>query len=441
MNRFLKTVLVLLLVIRSAPTIYAQVYYTILPKHFDVSDGAEWTSQLLTFEEPIKGFRLTVFETNVDNRKYKGYPLVTFAEVEFTDVNGEEITYTATTNSLANNDGNGIAGLYDNDFGNSGHYHSAYSGNVAIDPSDYVYIEFLFDEPQSAFTYRQVRRNNNYDIPTSFTFSPLGVEANPPFNPTNPIEPSVKEEEVEEVYYNIKVYTKNSSIAYVQNSGGKYKQGERVTLNTVSRKSNYKFSHWTMNGEYYSDDYYCYYYVGDTDATFEAHYEFVPSSPVEPQPEVEIANNPLFLTTNIEGACSFNKTSGTCYDVDTWVTLEAYVSDRYEFNGWYNGTTLVSSSTRFNYQMPANEVTLTAKVTKIVFDPENPSEPDGSQTNVQTTPIGDINKDGVVDVFDVVAIINVSLDNEIVDLKLHDINGDGAVDVFDVVKVINISLE
>ena len=57
------------------------------------------------------------------------------------------------------------------------------------------------------------------------------------------------------------------------------------------------------------------------------------------------------------------------------------------------------------------EVTLTAKVSKKVFNPANPSEPDndGSQDDVQTTATGDITGDGVVDILDIVRIVNLSL--------------------------------
>ena len=176
-----------------------------------------------------------------------------------------------------------------------------------------------------------------------------------------------------------------------------------------------------------------------------AHYEFVPGSPSEPDhmefPDVVFS--PLYLVTNNDAACSFNRTSGELVEADMWVELEAYVSSGYEFGGWYNGGVCVSKETHFNYQMPFDEVTLTAVVNKKVFNPANPSEPDndGSQSNVQTAQTGDVNKDGAVDVLDIVAVVNCSLGGKVDNITAYDLNGDGAVDVLDIVIVVNKSLE
>lgn len=52
---------------------------------------------------------------------------------------------------------------------------------------------------------------------------------------------------------------------------------------------------------------------------------------------------------------------------------------------------------------------------------------------------GDVNRDGVVDVDDVNAIINIILDSSVFDIHA-DVNGDGMVDVDDVNEVINLIL-
>ncbi len=438
-NNLYRIVLALLLVLGSLPMLYAQQYETELPRYFEISDGAEWTSELLTFEEPIEGFRLTVFKSNYASNTYNGYPVVGLDEVELTDASGNEVSYSATSNSLANNDGLGLAGLSDKNTGAGGYYCSAYSGNVEVAPNDYVYIEFTFDTPQRAIQYKQVRRQNQRDFPLHFTLSPLGAEANPPFNPNNPSEPDNGYVEPV-VYYKVTQSAQPASAAYV-NSGGEFTSGTKVWIDTSVRDSRYKFSYWTLNGEYYSDKQYFYYNVEDFDADFVAHYEFDPSSPVEPEPLPEIITNPLYLTTNIEGACAFNQASGNEHEADTWVDLNVTVAKGYEFKGWYCGTTLLSSNVQFNYQMPAEATTLTAKVSKIVFNPENPSEPNGSQNNVQTTRVGDTNKDGVVNILDIIAVVNYSLSGDGTNISLYDLNGDGAVNILDIIKTVNISME
>ena len=429
----------------NTPGVYAQKSASPLPRYFEISNAGEWTSPLIEFDGPVDGFRLTVFKTNTANHNYNGYPFVTLAELDVLDADGNEIAYSATTNSLASNDGNGLAGLCDNDLGNNGHYHSAYSGSVSLAPADYVYIDVKFNEAQTAFKYRQVRRNNRRDFPLHFTLSSLGVEANPPFNPTNPGEPDAGgEKEPEKVYYNVTVAATPAGVANVS-GGGTVLQGNSVYVNTSAKNSKYVFKHWTLNGEVYSTNRYVSGIVPTADMHLVAHYEFVPGLPDEPDhmefPDVVLS--PLYIVTNDDAACSFNRVSGELVEADMWVELEAYVSKGYEFKGWYNGAECVSSEQRFNYLMPCNEVTLTAKVSKKVFNPANPSEPDndGSQDNVQTTITGDVNKDGLVNVFDIVSVVNYSLGESDENLLLYDLNGDGMVNVFDIVKIVNLSLE
>ena len=259
------------------------------------------------------------------------------------------------------------------------------------------------------------------------------------FNPTNPPEPDY--EIVEPVkYYTVSISALPASVAYVI-SGGSYTSGYRKYIYTSLRNSKYKFSHWTLNGDFYSANSSFYYTVETADANFVAHYEFNPSSPVEPERMPDIIVSPLYLVTNNGEACSFNQASGNEHEAESWVTLEAFIAKGYEFKGWYQGSTLISSNVRFNYQMPAEAVTLTARVEKIVFNPANPSEPDSSQDNVQTTLTGDVNKDGEVNVFDIVSIVSYSLGEADENLPLYDLNGDKEVNVFDIVKIVNLSLE
>ena len=215
------------------------------------------------------------------------------------------------------------------------------------------------------------------------------------FNPTNPAEPDngigdnnedEKEEEVI-VYYEVTVSSNPSLVGNVP-SGGQFTSGSSKYVYTSSKNSKYEFSHWTLNGEFYSNSLSFIYKVGTENVDFVAHYKFVPSSPVEPNPmpeEPEMPEkkiSPLYLVTNIEGACSFNQSSGNEYEENVRVDVEAFVAKGYEFKGWYNGTTLISSSTRLNYQMPGEVTTLIAYVEKKVYNPGNPSEPEGSQENV-----------------------------------------------------------
>ena len=233
------------------------------------------------------------------------------------------------------------------------------------------------------------------------------IAAESSFNPTNPAEPDNEtgdnnednEEEEVVVYYRVTVSSNPSSVGNVP-SGGEFTSGSSKYIYTSSKNSKYEFSHWTLNGEFYSNSLSFTYKVGTEDVDFVAHYKFVPSSPIEPDPmpeEPEMPEkkvSPLFLTTNVEGACSFNQPSGHEYVEDTWISLEAFVAKGYEFKGWYRGTTLLSKNRSLYYQMPSEPVTLIAYVERIIYNPNNPSEPEGSQDDVA---IGSYNLIYVVD--------------------------------------------
>lgn len=250
------------------------------------------------------------------------------------------------------------------------------------------------------------------------------------FSPVNPPEPN------ENIYYNVTVASSPANVAYTYGTG-KFLEGTSRNVSYSLRNASYKFSHWSLNGEYYSDKSSFTYIVGAADAALVAHFDFVPALPQEPSASDEYK---LTLASNNDAACSFNRNSSTRVKFDSFVTLAANVNQGYEFLGWYRNGVLVSGDATFNYQMPAEDVTLVAK---FKYNPFNPSEPegDGSQENVQTTPTGDVNKDGVVNVFDIVSIVNYSLAEADEQQDVYDVNGDGAVNVFDIVRIVNISLE
>ena len=172
--------------------VYAQENaYTELPKSYEIENSSEWTSELLTFEEPVNGIRVTFFENKINtaHHTYNGYPIIDLAELDITDNDGNDVQYTAITNSLADTDGDGLAALNDNNLSN--HYHSAYSGNVSMTPNGYVYLDIIFDIPQTAFTYKQIRREGNAaNFPTKIVISDLGEEVLEYIEPT-PVLPSI----------------------------------------------------------------------------------------------------------------------------------------------------------------------------------------------------------------------------------------------------------
>lgn len=75
------------------------------------------------------------------------------------------------------------------------------------------------------------------------------------------------------------------------------------------------------------------------------------------------------------GAGSLN-TSGGTYEEGSSVYLRTYNNTGYVFKGWYEGETLLSSSTSFNYTMPSKDVTVQARYEYDPAVPDNPAMAD-----------------------------------------------------------------
>ena len=154
-----------------------------LPGPLASHNGYIWESPLYLLDEAVDALRFTVFNTS-NAAKFGDYVFPTLAEFELYDIQGNKIELTEEnfkTNSVNPNDGQGLAGICDNN--NSTYYHGAYG--TGQDPNGYtgkegyVYIEVTLPEAISGFKYRQVGRGNAANTPTDFAFGPAGEEQTP----------------------------------------------------------------------------------------------------------------------------------------------------------------------------------------------------------------------------------------------------------------------
>lgn len=242
------------------------------------------------------------------------------------------------------------------------------------------------------------------------------------FNPEDPAEPHQRNK------LTVKA-NPTHAVSYL-NGDGYYSKGEVAWVSSGSYNSSYVFSHWDKNGEFYSNEQGFNYTMENDAVVFTAHYTFAPSSPDEPQ----MRDSRLYFVAEPLTACWFDRQSGQRYSYDEYVWMYANANAGYSFIGWFKDGKLVSENLSFGFYMPEGDVHLIAK---FEYNPFNPAEPEsnGTQDNVQTTPTGDADGDGVVDVADAVRIINLCLKGEY-EAKA-DVDGDGSVDVADAVAVIN----
>lgn len=247
------------------------------------------------------------------------------------------------------------------------------------------------------------------------------------FNPSNPAEPYL--------YSKLTVTASPTAAVSSLSGAGYYMEGTVVTLRSYAKSSTYTFSHWTKDGEWYSSEASPKYTMGGEPVTFTAHYTYTPVSPDEPWSD----DNRLYLIAEPLTACTFNINSGISYRYEQTVSLRATANVGYSFLGWYDGAKLMSKNLSFSFNMPDNDLTLTAR---FEYNPANPEEPnlpgDVEQDDVDTSMKGDVNGDGKVSVADAVAVINMFLNGEY--LAKGDLNGDGKITVADAVAVINLFL-
>ncbi len=183
------------------------------------------------------------------------------------------------------------------------------------------------------------------------------------FNPSNPPDPAAK--------YKVTVSVSPAEAGYAS-GGGDYEKNKKIRLST-SASSGYEFLYWTQEGEQVSTSRNFYYTVTDQPAHLVAVYQYNPSNPSDPQ---AYESRRLYLNTNEEGCCTFNLTSGAKQRVGQYVNVRAqYVSQGFQFLGWYAGEEKVGSSLSFSYLMPDYDVTLTAK---FAYNPDSPSDPESA---------------------------------------------------------------
>lgn len=120
-----------------------------------------WTSDLLTYDTPIKNLILRVIGTNTGGR-WHGYPFFTLSEIKVYDENDEQVTLTTdnlSCNAIQTNDGGKLPAVCDNNTGTF--LHTAYNNNSTGDPETYHYLKIKLPEAMSKLKVAFISRNAN----------------------------------------------------------------------------------------------------------------------------------------------------------------------------------------------------------------------------------------------------------------------------------------
>ncbi len=268
------------------------------------------------------------------------------------------------------------------------------------------------------------------------------MQAQSDFNPADPQEPQVP-------VFKYALTTSVSPAGAGSASGaGSYAPGTTRTIST-SANSGYTFSHWTLNGERIDAARSFSYTTVEGQMDFVAVYTQDPFTPVNPSEPSMIVKSRLFLTSDPEGICTFNRTSGDYANADAYVPVNVTnVNQAYEFTGWYENGVKLTDVQSFQYLVGYSNATLEAhfrELPPVPFTPSDPSEPStpsGQEVDIQTLMTGDANGDGSVDVTDAVAVINAYLSgsNDSIHEDVADVNHDGVIDITDAVAIINLYL-
>jgi uncharacterized repeat protein (TIGR02543 family) len=172
----------------------------------------------------------------------------------------------------------------------------------------------------------------------------------------------------------ITIDVEDPKIGYVSSTGGTYAVDESIAFSATA-KTNYIFSHWTLNGNFFSDKAELIYTVRDYDDHFVAHFEYDPVYPDEPFIELTTT---IYLESSPAGAATFNIASGLKHREGDTLIIKTEMNPGYIFEGWYLNNTRIANATDFVYVVGKKDATLTLRATPIIY----------SQLTLMSSPAG-----------------------------------------------------
>ncbi|MDE7420818.1 MAG: chitobiase/beta-hexosaminidase C-terminal domain-containing protein [Muribaculaceae bacterium] len=181
--------------------------------------------------------------------------------------------------------------------------------------------------------------------------------------------------------FNLKVEVAPAGAATPNTQGGTYEEGEVLSLR-LSTHTGFIFKGWYVNEDVVSSTVNFNYTMPSYDVCLKAIFEYDPDVPANPAMPDTTTYFSLTATPSPMEAAKLNLYEGK-YPVGASINMRSNGRTGYVFDGWQNdrGETL-SSSSSFNFNMPAQDTHLTAIYH---YDPTPPSNPEQTKNRYSLT--------------------------------------------------------
>ena len=313
--------------------------------------------------------------------------------------NASSVTLTVGEKSVYGTDGDSnagqlrIAGIVLTIEGGNPDDYKPYTLNIGTSPANAGYVspqgtqQALVGQQVNVYTYSynsaylfQHWTANGSVVSTSSDFSytmpaeDVELLAVYKYSPENPGDP---QSAVSKYTLTLEAVPVNSG-SFNHNNVEKIEAGTQVYLYCYNNTS-YQFDHWEVDGQNVSNDRSFYYTMPEKDVTVQAVFKYNPSSPADP--ETPKLTYTVTLTTQPTNAGYFNWSNVTQVEASQYCNIYAYPNSGYKFREWQKDGETVSTSQRYNFDMPSEHVNLTA-----IFDysPVNPGHPNSNYWNPET---------------------------------------------------------
>ncbi len=273
----------------------------------------------------------------------------------------DETKYTLTLNTIPAG-----AGSFNR---NSG---GAFSAGESVYMYYYANTDFVFEYWQSGDTIVSRDRYFYFTMP-DHDATLTAVFRYDPGNPGNPDSP----DQTKKYTLTLKTQPANAG-SFNRSSGEQFAAGQSVYMYYYAN-TDYKFDSWQSGDSVVSRDRYFYFTMPEHDTELTAVYNYSPGNPANP--DTAQVYYTVTLQTKPAGAGSFNWNTTTQRVAGSSGYVYAYANSDYVFREWQQDGKTVGTNQRYDFTMPAENMTLVA-----VYDysPANPGNPGKNYWNEET---------------------------------------------------------